>query len=333
MSEKKLMRTVYHEITKFLPNKVCAYLDFLRCYKKILNLKEPKYFQEKMQWVKLNANLEEYTTFVDKYAVREYIEKTIGKKYLVKIYGVYDKFDEIDFDKLPEKFVLKATHGSGYNVICKDKSKLDLKDTKKKFDKWIKEDYYKIKGEMQYKNVPHKIICEEYLEDESGSLRDYKLYCFNGRLKFTLVISDRFDNITTCFYDRDWKKLELKTVYGNNKQGIQRPYNYTELVQLSEKLAKDFPHVRVDFYIVNNKIYFGELTFTAGGGCDSFYPMEKDLEIASWIDLNKYPKKIKKKTGIKDKVLIKSDKIYIGFNKLITSITYALKEKTKFRRF
>ena len=229
---------------------------------------------------------------VDKYAVREYIKSVIGEQYLVKLYGVYDKFEEIDFDKLPDQFVLKATHGSGYNIICKDKSKLDLRDTKKKINKWLKEDYYKIKGEMQYKNVPHRIICEEYLEDNSGKLLDYKMYCFNGEPKIIRVDFGRFTkNHTTNFYDKNWKLMDLKVVHENNKIGIKKPEKCEEMLELTEKLAQDFPHIRVDFYIVNNKIYFGELTLTTGAGCDPFTPLEKDLEIASWIDLSKYPKK------------------------------------------
>ena len=176
------MKKQLRKLGMFLPKKVVLYIDYGRSYKKILNLKEPRYFGEKIQWIKLNGGIAKYGKYVDKFEVRKYIEDTIGKEYLPKIYGVYNNAKDINFKNLPNSFVLKLTNGSGGNIICKNKSLLEQEVIVKKLNKWIRQKFYRYTKEDQYKNIKSRIICEEYLEDETGGLRDYKFHCANGKV-------------------------------------------------------------------------------------------------------------------------------------------------------
>jgi len=274
-----------------------AYIEILRTYHKVLDLKNPVYFGEKMQWVKLFADLDKYSVYADKYAVRKFVEETIGEEYLIKLYGAYKSEEEIPFEKLPNRFVLKVNHGSGYNIICKDKEKLDVAKTKATLHKWLKEDFAAIKGEEQYRNIPRMIVCEEYMEDESGGLLDYKYFCANGEIKMIEVCFDRFIDFKIDFYDVDWNRLPVlsgnpKHGHGNNKVPMAKPDYADKMADVVKKLSKQFPFVRTDLYVVNGKVYFGELTFISGSGSDPFYPLSEDKKIADWIDLDKYPKKV-----------------------------------------
>lgn len=281
------MKKALRKLGGFLPTKLVLYIDYGRSYKKLLNLNNPQYYGEKIQWIKLNGNLERFGKFVDKYKVRKYIENQVGAQYLNKVYGVYKSPDEINFDKLPEKFVIKMTNGTGGNIICKDKSKLDIESTIKTLKKWQKEKFYKFTKEMQYKNVESKIMCEEYLEDETGSLRDYKLYCTNGKVHIIEVHTDRFTDHKENYYDLNWNDYGI-ICKRKKVDYIEKPSNLQEMLNIAEILSKDFLHVRVDLYLVEGKIYFGELTLTPANGTDPFYPLEKDIEIAKLIDLKKY---------------------------------------------
>lgn len=281
------MKKYLRKMGMFLPKKVVLFIDYGRSYKKILNLKNPKYVGEKIQWIKLNVDMTQYGKYVDKFEVRNYIKDTIGEEYLPKIYGVYNNAYEINFDKLPNKFVLKLTNGSGGNIICKDKETLDEKSICKKLNKWTNEKFYRYTKEDQYKDVKSRIVCEEYLEDETGSLRDYKFHCANGKIHMIEVHTDRFTNHKENYYDSEWNELNVickkeKVPY------IEKPENIEEMKNLSGILSKQFPYVRVDFYSVKGKIYFGELTFTPANGTDPMYPLEEDIKLAKIIDLNKY---------------------------------------------
>lgn len=282
------MKKHLRKIGAILPKRLVVHIDHFRTYKRILDLKNPKYYGEKIQWIKLNANMEELGDLVDKYKVREFIEKRIGSQYLPKLYGVYKKSNEIDYKNLPNQFVLKINNGSGGNIICKDKNKLDIKVANQKLDKWLSEKFYKYTKEFQYKNVKSLIICEEYLEDESGSLRDYKLHCFKERVEYIEVHTDRFKNHKENYYYPNWTKADFRGKLNREEKNIARPKQLEQLILLAQKLSKGFEYVRVDFYIVREKIYFGELTFTPANGTDRLYPIEKDLEIAKKIDLEKY---------------------------------------------
>lgn len=291
-----IVKKVYYSILKKLPTPIIAYIEVMRTYHKFLNLKKPQYFGEKMQWIKIYADLEQYSRYADKYLVREFVADKIGVEHLIKLYGVYNSAEEIPFDKLPESFVLKANHGSGYNIICKDKRGLDIASTKRTLTKWLKEDFAAIKGEEQYRDIQRKIICEEYMKDASGGLLDYKFFCFNGRVKMIEVCFDRFIDFKIDFYDRNWKKLPILSGnpgngHKNNSNPIDKPLCADEMIKIAEILSNSFPFVRTDLYVVNNKVYFGELTFISGSGSDPFFPLSEDKRIASWIDLKKYPMK------------------------------------------
>lgn len=282
------MKKYLRKIASILPTRLVVYIDNFRTYKRILNLNNPKYYGEKIQWIKLNVNMDKLSKLVDKYEVREFVEKRIGAQYLPKLYGVYKKSNEIDYKNLPNQFVLKINNGSGGNIICKDKHKLDLKVTNKKLDKWLSEKFYKYTKEFQYKNIKSLIVCEEYLEDESGSLRDYKLHCFKGRVEYIEVHTDRFTNHKENYYYPNWIKADFRGKLNREEKSIAKPLQLEELIILAQKLSEGFEYVRVDFYIVREKIYFGELTFTPANGTDRLYPIEKDLEMAKKIDLEKY---------------------------------------------
>lgn len=288
MALKKLAKKGYRAILRKTPNRLAVHIDYLRGYKRILNLQNPKTFGEKIQWIKMYGGLEDYSQFVDKYSVREIIKSKIGENYLAKLYGVYYNADDIDFEKFPNRFVLKCTHGCGYNLICKDKTTLNIEKTKEILHKWMNEEFYKNAKEIQYKNVTPTIICEEYLEDDQGKLLDYKYFCFNGKPEFIEVVSDRENDTRADFYTVNWEKLNLRTKFKNSNINIEPPKGLELMTELAGKLSRDYPFVRVDFYNIGGRVIFGELTFTPGGGVSKFRPIEKDIEIASKIDLSMY---------------------------------------------
>ncbi|MEC0344791.1 ATP-grasp fold amidoligase family protein [Peribacillus frigoritolerans] len=254
-----------------------------------LNLNEPVTYNEKLQWLKLNDRNPEYNIYVDKYAVRLYIEQTIGQQYLIPLIAVYDKVEEIDWESLPNKFILKCTHGSGSNVICIDKDKLDKKAAIKKLDKWMKKNWYWFGREWPYLNVKPRIVCEKYMVDESGKeLKDYKIFCFNGEPKIIQVDYNRFKGHKRNLYDTDWNYIPASLQYPTDSNvKIKKPEKLNEMLELARTLSKDYPHVRIDFYYINGKIYFGEITFYHGAGLEMFNPEEFGLEMGSWIALPK----------------------------------------------
>lgn len=285
----KTLTNLYRGILRILPDKPAIYLIYFRGYKRILNLKNPTHFGEKIQWLKLYGHLDELSDYVDKYKVRDFVKNTVGEKYLNKLYGVYNKVEDVDFNSLPNQFVLKCTNGSGAVLICKDKEKLDRKQTCKEMKKWLADDFSKMKKEPQYQNVVNRIIAEEYLEDESGALRDYKFYCYDGIPYYYGVFTDRYTDETVDMYDMSGKKLKgiLNGGVKNSNYVLPQGDNFPELIEVVKKLASPFQFVRVDFYMVNGKLYFGELTFTDGAGSDPFYPEYFDLEMAKRIKLGR----------------------------------------------
>lgn len=252
-----------------------------------LDLKNPKTFNEKLQWLKLHDRNPLYTTLVDKYEVRQYIEDTIGKEYLIPLLGVWDRFEDIDFEQLPEQFVLKCTHDSGGIVICKDKSKLNLKKAKKKINTSLKKNFYWAFREWPYKNVKPRIIAEKYMVDESGTeLKDYKIFCFDGKPKALFVATDRSIHETKFdFFDIDFNHLPFMQHYPNNtEREITKPKGLEKMLVLAEKLTQDFKHCRADFYDINGQVYFGELTFSHFSGFEHFKPKEWDYKFGDWIN-------------------------------------------------
>ena len=253
---------------------------------KVLNLDNPQTFNEKIQWLKLYDNSPLKTKLADKYLVREWIAEKIGEDYLIPLLGVWDSFDEIDFDKLPDKFVLKANHGCAWNIIVKDKSKFDKKKAKKKFDKWMKRNYaYRAGFEMQYKDIPPKITAEAFISDSKGELNDYKILCFNGKPEFIWIDQGRYTHRTENIYDTKWNLQPFLLTYENSKEEVPPPENLEKMIELAETLSKDFALVRVDFYNVDGKIYFGEMTFTSASGVDVFKPEEYNLKLGQMLKL------------------------------------------------
>ena len=253
-----------------------------------LNLNNPKTFNEKLQWLKLYNRNPFYTGLVDKYEVRSYIGKKMGEEYLIPLLGVYNTFEEIDFDKLPNKFVLKCTHDSGGLVICRNKNKLDLKKTKKKINKCLKKNFYYSGREWPYKNIRPRIICEKYMVDESDlELKDYKFMCFNGDVKCSFVCLNRNSQsgLNVDFYDMDWNLMPFERHYPSSGKKISKPKNFNKMVSFAKILSRDFPFLRVDFYEVNGRLYFGELTFYPGSGFEEFSPKMYDEMLGSWLVL------------------------------------------------
>ena len=254
------------------------------------NLKNPTTYNEKLQWLKLHDRKQEYSDMVDKFEVRKIIEKTIGGEYLIPCYGVYQSFDEIDFTGLPDKFVLKCTHDSGSVIICEDKSKFDIEAAKQSINAAMKRNYYSTYREWPYKFVKPRIIAEKYMVDESGDdLKDYKVLCFNGVARFIEVHENRFTDKkehTQTFYDRNWNKLNIvQECLTSINEERKAPSNLDKMLELSEKLAKDMYHARVDWYIINEKIFFGEITFYDGSGFEKFVNQEDDVYFGSLIKL------------------------------------------------
>lgn len=265
-------------------------LKYKKIFNKKLDLNNPKTYNEKLQWLKLYDRKEIYTTMVDKYKVKDYVASIIGDEYLIPTLGVYNSYDEIDFSKLPEKFVLKPNHTSGNVYICNDKNNINYNKLRKMCNKWLKRDYYLIHREWPYKNVERKLVIEEYMEDDNDKeLRDYKFFCFDGKVKYLFVATNRQGEGDTYFdfFDEKYNHLNITNGHPNAPEIPHKPYNYDKMVELAGKLSKNIPHVRVDFYEVNNKIFFGEMTFYHWSGYVPFEPSEWDYKFGELIKLPK----------------------------------------------
>ena len=253
---------------------------------KVLDLQHPKTYNEKMQWLKLYDHDKEKTRLSDKYLVRDFVKETIGEKYLVPLLGVWKCFDEIDFSTLPDKFVLKANHGCGYNLIVKNKEELNFKEAKEKFDRWLTTNFAYVNFEMHYKDIHPVIIAEEYIENEDDDLYDYKVWCFNGEPKYIMYLNNRKNGLKMVFYDTEWNRMPFTYSVAVCEEDIPKPDNLEELLEMSKKLSKDFKHVRVDFYRLNDGSYkFGEMTFTSAAGKAIWHPEEYDRILGDMLEL------------------------------------------------
>lgn len=279
----------YRKMLNWFPDKVFLNAAFRARFGRKLDLKNPKTFNEKLQWMKLYNRNPVYTMMVDKYLVRNYVREIIGEEYLIPLLGVWDDPDKIDFDKLPMQFVLKCNHNSGLGMcICRDKNKLDIAKVKNDLRKGLKQDYYLTGREWPYKNVPRKIIAEKYMVDESGyELKDYKYYCFDGKVRIVMINSDRMSSLETKanYFDENYQPLDFVWGYENAKIPPAKPEKFEEMKSLAEKLSEGIPHVRIDFYQTPQGIFFGEMTFFDGSGFDAIEPIEWDYKIGSWINL------------------------------------------------
>lgn len=254
-----------------------------------LDLNNPRTFNEKLQWMKLYDHNPLYTKLVDKYEVKRYIADRIGEQYIIPTFGVWDSVENIDFDSLPNQFVLKCTHDSGGLVICKDRKTFDIKKAKRKLKKSLKRNFYYMGLEWPYKNVKPRIIAEQYMEDnKTRELRDYKFFCFRGDVKALFIATDRQkegEDVKFDFFDTDYNHLPFRQGHENAPVLPVKPLCFEEMKRLAALLSKDLPQVRVDFYEVNGKIYFGEMTFFHHGGWTKFDPAEWDDIFGEWLTL------------------------------------------------
>lgn len=262
---------------------------YKRAMKTDLNLENPQTYNEKIQWLKLHASTALKSRLSDKYLVRDWIKEKIGEKYLIPLIGAWDKFADIDFDKFPDKFVLKCNHGCGMNIIVTDKKQFNKEDARQKIEKWMKINFaYCVGLELQYKIIKPKIIAETYMENDDKDLYDYKFWCFDGKVHYIQFLSERAKGLKMAFFNRQWQKQEFTYNYPLNQDEITKPNNLDEMIMLAEKLSSGFSHVRVDFYRLNDgTIKFGEMTFTSASGYCQWQPKEWDLRLGKLINLSK----------------------------------------------
>ncbi len=285
---KNSRRLKFQLIRRFFGLKQLLRVQFEKTHGYPLNLDRPVSLSEKIMWIKLNHRLDELAPYVDKVAVRDFVRKTIGENHLIPCLGVYDHFDEIDFDALPNRFVMKASHGSKWNIIVKDKTAFDKQAAKAKFQQWLKMTYGTLSDETCYRPLKGKILIEGYLEDDSGSLRDYKFYCCNGEPLGLHVDFDRFGDATYRVYDTHWHEFKKTKPTLPVPPILPKPENFDEMLEVCRKLSSGFSYVRVDLYNCNNQIYFGELTFTPGDGRAVFNPVWVDYFFGEPLDVKTY---------------------------------------------
>lgn len=299
----KLKQLIIKVILKLSSNNIITikdkrYLELLgelRLNRKI-NIDNPQTFNEKLQWLKLYDRNPQYTEMVDKYEAKKYVANIIGNEYIIPTLGIYNNFDEIDFNTLPNQFVMKCTHNSGGNIICKDKKNLDYKLAKKLMKTYLKKNYYNYNKEWPYKNVRPRIIIEKYMETkEQPELIDYKFFCFNGEAKILLVCSNRSKKLKETWFDVEWNKLELKEGNCEIDDNLNKPKNLELMVKLANKLSKNISFVRIDFYENDNKVYFGEITFFPKSGYEEFVPEEYDKILGDMLELPKEKREEKQK--------------------------------------
>lgn len=279
----------YRGFFNWMSDKTYLSIAFRARMGKKLNLDNPKSYSEKLQWLKLYNRKPEYTDMVDKYKVKEYVSKIIGDEYIIPTIGVWDKFEDIDFNSLPDQFVLKCTHDSGGLVICKDKKRLDIADARRKINKCLKHNFFYAQREWPYKDVVPRIIAETYMEDaEDHELRDYKFFCFNGKVKALFIATNRGtenEETTFDFFDEEFNHLDFRNGHPNAEKLPHKPKQFELMKELAGKLSEGIPQVRVDFYEVNGKVYFGEMTFFHWSGMTPFEPEKWDEIFGSWIEL------------------------------------------------
>ena len=285
--QKLLLPAGQNGLLNFIPDKIYLKAVFKAETGYSLDLQHPKTYNEKLQWIKLYDRNPAYIIYSDKYKVRSYIDKAIGRQYLIPLIGVYKKAEDIPWDLLPNRFVLKCNHASGTNIICKDKEVLDIKAASKKLNKWLKCNQFWGAREWCYKEIEPCIICEEFIETADGNTPDdYKFMCFNGEPRLIQVHHDRFGNHTLDYYTTQWNKADLKRIDANRSTNIiPKPKKLEEMINIARTLSKDMYYARVDLYYSNNQILFGEITLYPTGGFSTFSTYEDDLKLGSYLKL------------------------------------------------
>lgn len=291
-SPKKILIFILNKGSKLFSDERFLKMKFRLEMGQKLDLDNPRTFNEKLQWLKLYNRKPEYTTMVDKYAVKEYVTNILGKEHIIPTLGIWNSVNEIEWDVLPNQFVLKTTHGGGGGgiVICKDKALLDKKKAKKTLQKSLDNDIYWNYREWPYKDVPKRIIAEQFMSNNGEDLEDYKIHCFNGEPKFILVCSNRYGKgaMVDDFYTPEWELLDVRRPgHPRSEKASKTPDLLKQMLKLSRILSKDIPFLRVDFYIINNQIYFGELTFFPASGMSKFEPQEWDYIFGNYLKIEK----------------------------------------------
>lgn len=279
---------VWNYVSRLLPDSVYLKHLFIRQAGYPLNLNNPQTFNEKLQWLKLHDRNPIYTKLVDKYEAKKFVADIIGEEHIIPTLGVYDRFEDINFESLPNQFVLKCTHDSGGLAICKDKSSFNYIDAKRKIERSLKKNFYWEGREWPYKNVKPRIIAEKYMVDESGSeLKDYKFFCFDGEPKYFKIDFNRFIDHHANYYSMNGALLPFDEVIcpRDENADIRFPNNFKQMAELANKLAEGIPFVRVDLYNINGTVYFGELTFYPASGMGEYSPHEWDKRIGDMLKL------------------------------------------------
>lgn len=276
-------------VTNSMPDERFLQKKYWSVFGKVLNLDNPVTFNEKLQWLKLYDRRPEYTVMADKYRVREYIAEQLGEEYLIPLLGAWEDPEQINFDKLPNQFVLKCNHNSGLGMyICHDKTQMDIKQVKRDLKHGLKQNYYLTGREWPYKDIPRKVICEQFMTNNGEELADYKIHCFNGEPRLILVCRDRFQEsgLTEDFFTEVWEHLPVKRPnIPQAKLQIEKPAQLEQMLAFARKLSQGIPFVRVDFYVIDGSVYFGELTFFPASGMAPFTPEDWDETFGSWLQL------------------------------------------------
>lgn len=284
MKKKVFYFFINRNLINWLPDKIYLKIMYYCITNTKINFTKVKTFNEKLQWLKIYDRKAIYTQMADKYLVRDFIKKRIGDEYLIPIIGHWKNFEDINFSSLPNQFVLKCNHDSGGVIICNNKDNFDVESAKIKFNIWLKHNYFYKGREWPYKNIKPQIICEKYM---GKNLKDYKFMCFNGVFKCSFICSERNtpDGLHVTFYDKNFKKMPFTRKYPSSKIEIPKPLNYHKMIVLSEKLSQNTKFLRVDFYEIDGRLYFGELTFFPGNGTEKFEPEKYDKILGDWLEL------------------------------------------------
>lgn len=285
MSSRVLKMAKY--ALRFVPDIPYIQMYYFARFRRLCNLRNPVTYNEKLNWLKLHDRRAEYVRMVDKYEAKEYVAGLIGREYIIPTLGVWERFDDIDFNALPDQFVLKCTHDSEGVVIVRDKSRMDIEAARDKIEAAMKCNFYYIGREWPYRNIKPRIIAEQYMEDHvDGELRDYKFFCFNGEPKAMFIASERGPGTTKFdYYDLDFHHLDLIQHYPNAAKPPRKPDTFEQMIELARTLTRGIPHVRADFYEVDGRLYFGELTFFHFSGFMPFQPAKWDKIFGKWLEL------------------------------------------------
>ena len=279
---------LFRKLSRLIPDRIYLQIVYFKHFRRFINFNNPKTFNEKIQWLKLNYRNEEYTKLVDKYRVKQYITKLIGEEYVIPTLGVWNNVDDIDFKSLPEKFVLKCNNDSGGIVICKNKKDFDEAKAKSILKERLKNNGYWYGREWPYKNVKPCIIAEKYMEDSiSKDIKDYKFFCFNGSMEFFDIDIDRFIEHRANYYDRNGNFLPFGKTYcpPDYTKKIEMPKNLDKMIELAETISHNTVLSRIDFYEIDGQVYFGEITFYPGSGFSPFTDEKWDYKLGDMIDL------------------------------------------------